>query len=535
MKNFIFNWIILISISLFSQTTTTGLRSYNENVSNGYTLFTPEQNQNVYLIDNCGQLINQWIFDERPGLTCYLLENGNLLRAGRNTIEIRDWDSNIIWSFNLENNGIDNQHHDIEPLPNGNVLCILADDYTDAEMVALGKIPSPNGSTFNLDKIIEIEPSGINGGNIVWEWKFIDHLIQDFDNTKPNFGVVENHPELIDLNYTQINTQDSDYTHVNSIDYNAELDQILLSSRSLNEIHIIDHSTSTIEASGHTGGNSNKGGDILWRWGNPKAYKQGTSINQKLFSQHDAKWVESGYTDDGKITVFNNGGDNTLNSSSIHLITPEIINGDYSISNNIFNPQDYDWSWNGSVLDEIVNESKKSGVHSLPNGNLLFCQTSRGQFTEITKTGENLWTYANPTGLNGTIVNQFDVISNNVNSIFRSEKYPIDYLGFEGKDLTPQGIIENENSISIICENSLSTNSLDFNNLKIINPVENNVILFNKHVIFKNISIIDIHGKTILSVENFDGNQLPINLSPSIYFIKLQNQNTGLIKKVIVK
>ena len=57
--------------------------------------------------------------------------------------------------------------------------------------------------------------------------------------------------------------------HCNGLDYNSALDQIALSCRGMNEVYIIDHSTTTEEAVGHTGGNAGKGGDILYRWGNP--------------------------------------------------------------------------------------------------------------------------------------------------------------------------------------------------------------------------------------------------------------------------
>ena len=72
---------------------------------------------------------------------------------------------------------------------------------------------------------------------------------------------------------------------INAEFYNAALDQIMISPRHLSEIYIIDHSTTTAEAAGHTGGTHNKGGDILWRWGNPQVYRQGNSSNQKLFFQ----------------------------------------------------------------------------------------------------------------------------------------------------------------------------------------------------------------------------------------------------------
>ncbi|WP_299336847.1 aryl-sulfate sulfotransferase [uncultured Psychroserpens sp.] len=535
MKHLLFILILLYSICASSQVPSIGLKFYDDTAYDGYTLFSPEKNNSVYLIDNCGQTINQWDFNETPGLTCYLLENGNLLRAGVDNIEIRDWNNTIIWTFNLESNGISNQHHDIEPLPNGNVLCIVSDNYTEAEMISLGKVPSSNGAIFRLDKVIELEPSGFDSANIVWEWKFIDHLIQDYDNTKPNYGIVNEHPELIDLNYIHNTTQNNDYTHINSIDYNASLDQILLSSRSLNEIYIIDHSTTTSEASGHNGGNSNLGGDILWRWGNPRVYKRGTAADQKLFAQHDAKWVDSGYLDQGKISVFNNGGDGSLGSSSINLLVPEINNGSYTLSNTVFNPQDFDWSWSGSILGETFYQFKKSGVQSLPNGNLLISQTSKGQFAEITKTGQLSWVYKNPTGNGTSIFNQFDQISNSENSVFRAEKYPADYSGFIGQDLTPQTIIENNNTMSENCIASLSTNILNLNTLKLINPVVNNVIRFNSYVYFDKVSIVDIQGRSIKTIRNFNGSTLAINLSPAIYFITLENETMRLIKKIIVQ
>jgi len=157
-------------------------------------------------------------------------------------VEIRDWDDNVIWSY-----AVVDQHHNIEPLPNGNILCLLWDRYSDAEMIAMGRNPATVGEEMLLDKIIEIQPVGTNDANVVWEWKFADHFIQDFDNTKLNFGIVADHPELLDLNFVDANVpnQDIDYTHANGLDYNAALDQIIISVRHLNEIYIIDHSTTT--------------------------------------------------------------------------------------------------------------------------------------------------------------------------------------------------------------------------------------------------------------------------------------------------
>ena len=37
-------------------------------------------------------------------------------------------------------------------------------------------------------------------GKIVWEWHLSDHLIQDFDAKKSNYGKPGDHPELLDFN-----------------------------------------------------------------------------------------------------------------------------------------------------------------------------------------------------------------------------------------------------------------------------------------------------------------------------------------------
>ena len=86
----------------YAQTETVGLL-YNDNISSeGYTLFSPEKNESVYLINNCGESVHSWLFSERPGLTCYLLNNGNLLRVGKDLLEIRDWNNAVTWSLNLD-------------------------------------------------------------------------------------------------------------------------------------------------------------------------------------------------------------------------------------------------------------------------------------------------------------------------------------------------------------------------------------------------------------------------------------------------
>ncbi len=273
--------ILICFLCIYSANTilsqTLGLLQNDSLSVNGYTLFT--NNRTTYLIDNCGFIVNQWESDYFSNTSNYLLENGNLLRTCRvggtfsgggigGRIELFNWEGDLLWWHHYATTEY-HQHHDIEPLPNGNILILAWDLRTAEEAVEAGRIPvSLSADGIWPERIVEVEMVGTNEINVVWEWYVWDHLVQDSDSTKNNFGVVAGHPELIDINYGILNGPFpgglKDWIHANAIDYHPELDQIAISSRHFNEIWIIDHSTTTAEAAGHSGGRWGKGGDILY-------------------------------------------------------------------------------------------------------------------------------------------------------------------------------------------------------------------------------------------------------------------------------
>ncbi len=289
----------------------------------------------TYLIDNCGREVHSWTSSYNPALAVYLLENGELLRICRVTypalggrLEKLDWDGQVVWSYEFPS---DNYylHHDIEPLPNGNILITSYDVHTTAEAIIEGRDPSLLDNELWSESIIEIEPVGSNAINIVWEWHAWDHLVQDFSFTSNNYGVVANHPELLNINYfvSLGANANVDWLHINSVDYNPDLDQIALSSRNISEVLIIDHSTTTAEASSHTGGIYGRGGDILYRFGNPEAYNRGGPDDRLLFFQHDAQWIPEGTRDENKLIVFNNKFTDV--ASAVHVFDPPIDSPGY--------------------------------------------------------------------------------------------------------------------------------------------------------------------------------------------------------------
>ncbi len=416
----------------------------------GYNLFMQNRSTTAFLIDNCGREIHRWETPYVPALSVYLLENGNLLRTARlvptgagygGLVQKLDWDGTVLWEYQYYDSGR-LQHHDIEPMPNGNVLMIAWENKSRAEAMAAGRDSTFLGDSLCPLHIVEVQPTGQTTGDIVWEWHAWDHLIQDHDVTKTNFGVVAERPELIDINFPADHSS-ADWVHANSVAYNPALDQIVVSSRVFSEIWVIDHSTTTAEAAAHTGGDRGVGGDLLYRWGNPMAYRAGTVDDQKYIGQHDARWIAPGFPGEGNISIFNNGvGRPGGNYSSVDVIVPPIDgSGDYAqpaASGIAFGPADLDWSYVADPPEDLYSGSI-SGAERLANGNTLICEGTKGTFLEVTLDHEIVWKYVNPMRPTGPLT-QGQTPANNI--VFRVVRYAPDYPGLAGRDLSPGAPLE---------------------------------------------------------------------------------------------
>ena len=433
----------LLSYSALSQATI-GLLSSTPANEDGYVLFAPNFGTTTYLIDKCGYQVHSWPNTHQPGQSVYLLEDGSLLRTGRlmnqtfnagglgGIIEKIDWDGNVVWSYTISST-TECQHHDICPLPNGNVLAIAFELKTATQATDAGRDPAQLGTVFWSEKIIEIQPSGTNGGTVVWEWHVWDHLVQSFDPTMANYAEVADHAELLDINFGGGTA--SDWLHCNGLDYNEALDQIVLSCHNRSEIWIIDHSTTTVEATSHSGGNSGKGGDFLFRWGNPQVYGHGAVADQKFFGQHNPTWIKPGLQDEGKLMVFNNGIQRPAgNYTTVDVIAPVIdASGQYAMDiNQAYLPQSTSWMYSPTPTFYAMNIS---GAQRMANGHTLVCSGPQGNFIEVDYEGNTVWSYKSPVGQNGTIATQGSNAAQN--SVFRCTQYPLDYPGFSGHDLTP--------------------------------------------------------------------------------------------------
>jgi hypothetical protein len=437
-----------------------GLAVNSPKALRGYTLLATMNSKSIYLLDNEARVVHTWTPGTNTHHCCYLLPNGHLLRPGDlggreksfgggpgplGRIQEFTWEGEVVWDYTFFN---DKQlpHHDICKMPNGNILMIVWDKKTADEAIAAGRKKELVSKYLLPDSVIEVKPTGKDSGEVVWEWHLWDHLVQDHDPSKANYGVVADHPELVDVNYlqeppappkpaekqapekkaapdaskpaqakskaeldrlksigyagsaaSQAQKINPDWTHVNAVDYNAELDQIMLSTPEFGEIWIIDHGTTRAEAAGHTGGRRGKGGDLLYRWGNPAVYRAGGEADKKLFYQHNAHWIPRGLPGAGHALVYNNGSKRPGGeySSVDELVLPVDDQGYYHREGKAWGPAETVWSYSAPKKSDFYS-SFISGAHRLPGGNTVICSGANGTVFEVTPDKQIVWKYLNP-------------------------------------------------------------------------------------------------------------------------------------------
>ncbi len=455
--------LLLLTTIASAQTRTVGLISSAPGAFDGYTLLMPEGAKGTYLVDNCGRSVRSWSSPYLPAAVAYLIPGGRLLRTAQipssfngagagGRLEIYDWDGNLVWGYNYVGTNFC-QHHDCHWMPNGHILVIAWEQHDISEAIPLGRDTSSfMAKKLLAERIVELEPVGSDSANILWQWSTWDHMIQDHDSTLANYGVVADHPELIDLN-APVHAFGELY-HFNAVDYNPDLDEVMVCSPLMDEIYVIDHSTSTTEAKSHSGGLRGHGGDILYRWGNPLMYKHGTSADQLFYGQHDAHWIDPTLRFGGKVMVFNNGaGRPDGQYSSIDIIDPP-MSEDRNFEkkpDGTFGPDSIFWRYTATPPTSLYS-GNTSGAQTLPNGNVLICESGRGRIIEVDTTNAVVWQYISPASASGMAA-QGTVPQGN--PLFRAYKYAGDGPELTGFSLVPGAHLE-QNPIFTACDSVAS-------------------------------------------------------------------------------
>ena len=394
-----------------------GLLVNTPDATPGYVLFAPLLSGTTYLIDGDGMVVHTWEGTHAPGASVYLLDNGHLLRTARewevpvfkgggqgSRIQEFTWDGKLVWDFALA----DEQrllHHDIEPLPDGHVLAIAWEQKSAEASRRAGRRPdlTPQKGLWP-DVVLELDPLPPDDARIVWSWHMWDHLIQAHDPNAANYGDPAMVPHRIDINgdgepeqvddteierlktlgYVPLDaTREelrSDLLHTNAVAYHAGLDQIALSVPRFNEIWIVDHA----------GG---RGGDLLYRWGNPQAYGRGDESAQQLFAQHDVRWISEDLPGGGNLMIFNNnmGEKDAAYSAVFEIVPPLDSDGRYALPDDgPFGPPRPRWTYEAP---DSFHASFISGAHRLPNGHTFITAGPQGRFFEVTPAGKIVWEY----------------------------------------------------------------------------------------------------------------------------------------------
>lgn len=261
----------------------------------GYTLVPATNATN--LLDSTGKSVKSWTVG---GYTAYLLDNGHLVgQSGNGSAAAAGYTSLVQRNGTTVVNSwsVAGMHHGHWIMPNGNWLAIVGVKINPK--TALASVGYTGTLTSIWDERIQ-EYNPVTTA-VVWEWKASDHMSGT------------NNPRKINPNLFK----SSDPLHVNSVSYDPSRDLVVMSSHYLNEIFVVDHSTTTAQAASETGGTYGQGGDILFRWGAPKNYGGTTATSSNVI--HGGTVVQPGLPGAGNFMFFGNS-DNAVKHSRVYEV-----------------------------------------------------------------------------------------------------------------------------------------------------------------------------------------------------------------------
>ncbi len=275
---------------------------------------------------------------------------------------------------------------------------------------------------------MEIKPTGKTTGEVVWEWHLWDHLVQDFDKSKANFGNVAEHPELVNINYGEDELPsviaaaakdgkdkpkaddkpaanrppriNPDYTHFNGVDYNPDLDQISVSVWAFSEFWIIDHGTTTAQAASHTGGRMARAvicstaGAIRGPIG-PGRRRTGSSFPSTTHTGFPGVFPAQGICCCSTTAPSGRDRMGTIRRWT-SWCSPPIRRGDTCASRARPTGRTNPCGATPRPRRPDFYSSFISGTQRLSNGNTLICSGANGTIFEVTPEKAIVWKYVNP-------------------------------------------------------------------------------------------------------------------------------------------
>jgi len=306
-----------------------------DKAAQGYTLFTPLLQRNVYLIDMLGNVAHQWVIPGQPANYAYLQPDGNLLvaswdgsgpdgLAGRGgLIQEYDWNGKVVWEHRRAN-----QHHDFRRCPSGNLVYLTWELMPEAAASRVrGGTPGSEHKDGGIwgDHICEVNRKG----ETVWNWRIWEHL--DIESRA--------------LTHTLYRHE---FGHANTIVPIGD-DRVGICCRHLDWVGVIERASGKLVYQRHEPD-----------WGGPHDFQPLANGNFMIFANRNAQ-VPRG----SKVVEWNPTTNETV------------------------------WEYWGNP-SHTFDSHYISGCQRLSNGNTLICEGLWGRFFEVTPGGEIVWEYISP-------------------------------------------------------------------------------------------------------------------------------------------
>ena len=357
----------------------------------GYTLYTSAGDAAAHLVDMDGRVVHEWrrpysqIWNEQSEVkkpqpdSLILMDKARLLPNG-DLLAIYAAAGDTPWGYGMVKMDRDSNliwsylahtHHDFDIAPDGRILA-LTNAFSSDPPADFGKLDQP----FLEDFLVVLSPDGKE--------------LQKISLTR---ALAQSRFRLLQLAIPAYALGDP--LHTNSVQYItaeqaksfpfAKEGDVLLSFRDMSTLVVM----------------SLERGQIVWAMRGPWLW------------QHDATLLPNGH-----ITLFDNlGGFRPDNSARVLELDPK--SGAVT------------WSYQGDDAHPF-HSPLRSSAEALPNGNVLITESDGGRIFEVTRGGEIVWNFINPTrgGANGDMIaiatwgQRIDpsALNPDVRALFESEK-----------------------------------------------------------------------------------------------------------------
>ena len=335
--------------------------------SAGLTLIPTEGDRTIHLVDAAGKVVHQWRLDaERarmlPGGSLLVLHGTDWGRAQIPTIEalrpvIREYgiEGSQRWEYRAESP----LHHDLHPLPNGNVLLLR-----HIHLPSPAELQERFGHTaafrrsqgrVRTDEAIEVT----RAGEVVWRWSFDKHFTVGSCGDRPCGKKSSARPAGLDWTHTNTIVAVPENRWYRAGHAAFRPGNILLLPRNWSTVLIVEKTS----------------GKVVWRYdGDDRG---------GLGRPHEAHIIPEGLPGAGNLLLFDNGvGTHDGRSIIIEVnpVTKKTV-----------------WSYEAG---ETFFSRTRGAVQRLPNGNTLISEDRRGRCFEVTPEGEIVWLYQMPRIIN---------------------------------------------------------------------------------------------------------------------------------------